>query len=416
VAWLQRPCVREAGVSIAGKAAIAAAGALVGLAISLATWTFIDTASPPSTNVVRRVPISNDSPRLLYVGVEDTKKIAILRVTILTLDRKNQRLRVRLEPRLNASLLQHIVRFGPTYKATPAVKIWQSKQLPRGFLSTEVAPWTARRGSTILLDLENWLLTAPSTRLALPLSPLIEDALAHDDLSFPLYSTAPFLGAGFMPRPKSSGLARTLWLPLQAQPQAFPSDWYQYTASPTLWLPPDVRYVTHGRWWNGKPSKIYEEDVPVGVELAVGSSMQGTLVRADPTLSPRNTPIIPSAALAVRIETSRLIKLYTYAIASIPLFLVLIAGVFLFRGGLRRGMPMQFSGTAITLVVGLLAVLPVRAVTVPPDEPSLTRVDILLGCSVILSLAVLVAGAGLAILSRTNSDVRQKIWLPPTVR
>jgi hypothetical protein len=64
---------------------------------------------------------------------------------------------------------------------------------------------------------------------------------------------------------------------------------------------------------------------------------------------------------------------------------------------------MRSQELAFTVVLGVLAVLPIRQVTVPSDLQGLTRIDLLLSLGVTSAVGVLLVALSAQLLSRPNS-------------
>jgi hypothetical protein len=172
-------------------------------------------------------------------------------------------------------------------------------------------------------------------------------------------------------------------LPFQGRPGAFPGDWYE-VADDVVVLPPTswVLVDSHGV---GQPS------VPVRLSLAAGPAMRGYSVAMV------SKPNVDGSTLRIVVQTDAETQKLAYVIGSVPLLLAFVAlGLLLssLGGGYST---VRIRELAFTIVLGLLAVLPIRQVTVPPGLNGLTRIDLLLAMGLTMSVGVLLLALAIQI-------------------
>jgi hypothetical protein len=93
--------------------------------------------------------------------------------------------------------------------------------------------------------------------------------------------------------------------------------------------------------------------------------------------------------LRLVIVTDNQTKTLAYVIGSVPILLAIVAFILLVINLFGEYSPMRLQELAFTIVLGVLAVLPIRQVTVPDNLHGLTRVDLLLAFGVTMSVGVL---------------------------
>jgi|GEM_PF-5897352 len=177
-------------------------------------------------------------------------------------------------------------------------------------------------------------------------------------------------------RPKLTAAA--VILPLDGHPADFPQDRYDAHLTITMQLPaPLILVPTLGE---NRGSYF----LPFQTEVA-GRSLPDRQVRV--TRSSNWQVAYWSEDMDLVVERPRATVAYAYLMACLPIvFGMLFVVAFLFDSRSReQSLPTQLAG----LVAPMLAVLPVRAVLVPPEIPGLTRIDMLLG----LALALMTAAA-----------------------
>jgi hypothetical protein len=171
-------------------------------------------------------------------------------------------------------------------------------------------------------------------------------------------------------------------LPLQGRPSAFPGDWYELASSVVIW--------THGGWvltYNG----VNQPSVPVHLALAAGPAMRGY------SISMVSKHEVDGDFLRLVIVTDNQTKTLAYVIGSVPILLAIVAFILLVINLFGEYSPMRLQELAFTIVLGVLAVLPIRQVTVPDNLHGLTRVDLLLAFGVTMSVGVLVLALAMQI-------------------
>jgi len=169
-------------------------------------------------------------------------------------------------------------------------------------------------------------------------------------------------------------------VPFQGMPSAFPEDWYELASSvdirpPTSWLFAD----------RSSGVSLF----PVQIAFAVGAAMRGYRV------SMVSKPHVDGSFLRLVIETDGQTRTLAYVTAVIPILLALVAFGLLIaslNGGFSR---LRVQELALTIVLGVLAVFPIREVTVPAALHGTTRVDLLLTLGVTLSVGVLLLALAL---------------------
>ena len=171
--------------------------------------------------------------------------------------------------------------------------------------------------------------------------------------------------------------SQTMTLSITGDPSLYPFDAYQLNLFFTLNLPREL--------WSTQPMGDHHGmgilPLVVGVDTAI--SMQNySLAFAYPSDEPGGLPVTD-----ILIQRDTASKWYILGIALIPLMLSILFGHFL----LSRRSPEKRLGleALIALATFVIAVLPLRAVLVPPDVAGLTYVDTLLGLGLLLIVVVL---------------------------
>lgn len=188
----------------------------------------------------------------------------------------------------------------------------------------------------------------------------------------------------------NSALTISFNLPLQGTPGDFPGDWYQLANDFVVW-PPTVwaLSIRSGAMQIGQPS------IPVRLTLAAGPAMRGFVIKM---VSRRN---VDGSFLRLVITTDARTMQLAYIMGSVPILLACVALVLLLSDRERRRSPGRTQELALTIVLGVLAVVPIRAVVVPADLQSPTRVDLLLALGVTLSVGILLLGIAIQLTTRT---------------
>lgn len=157
-----------------------------------------------------------------------------------------------------------------------------------------------------------------------------------------------------------------------ARPEMYPSDygWFTYIVRLEIPAPFSLREGNH-----------FAFNVPLCVRFQPGTADDGRAIRFAAT-----RPDEFEGEIDVLVMRSAMISLFTYVLSAVPMILALLLAHALFctaGGASIRPHEMLVGAAAI-----LLALLPLRAVLVPPDVPSLTRVDVLLGSGILLIVSI----------------------------
>jgi len=328
-----------------GLAVVLASVALlaVGISLSMAIRTMDDSETPIQFNKLgRQVPISSAQPHFVSQGGRpfgfSPKFKRPVHVTLLfnSIDRNTQEASVTASVRVPPVLLRHL---------------------------------TTLKGESAIFTREWWPHLTPRSRRA----------------SLELRFLNQFRGAGdvrrrvslrrfFDPRTHAPTVRIPLTLPLQGEPQAYPSDWYQLEGDILLWPTEPFAIRVSGS----------VPELPVVLSYAAGPAMRGTTLKvAD------GSPRFDASRIDAVIRTASRNKDVAYGIAIIPTVLAAIALLLLLLDTRRTDSTLRGQEIALTLVLGVLAVLPIRQVTVPSELAGLTQVDLLLAFGVVAAVSVL---------------------------
>ncbi len=163
-------------------------------------------------------------------------------------------------------------------------------------------------------------------------------------------------------------------LPFQGRPSAFPDDWYELASSVSILAP--TSYVFTDRGYGVSP-------FPIHIAFAAGPAMRGYAIWV---VSKHR---VDGSFLRLVIKTDSQTRTLAYVTAAVPILLALVALCLLIislKGGYSRT---RLQELAFAVVLGVLAVLPIRQVTVPAGLHGPTRVDLLLALGVTMSVGVL---------------------------
>jgi hypothetical protein len=167
----------------------------------------------------------------------------------------------------------------------------------------------------------------------------------------------------------------TLNVPVFGQQNMYPSDWYFYNGFVSLSIPPP--FSLHRLKGN------FEFNIPVETKVGLGIGMNGErlIVQQSPS---RKNPYTDNVAFEILRDTQT--RTYTYAMACVPI----IFSAVLFHWFFWRGKRESIRSSILEALAASLAVLPLRVVLVPPEVPGLTRIDLILGFALAITLAVFV--------------------------
>lgn len=333
--------------------------------------------SPPAIEV-------DDKVRVIDRGLGYPEHHASLEIQFLRLDRRNRLLHARVTLGIFPESLLSIV-FRDDTSDTPAARSESGETF-------QLSPWTTDRKQLFRLVLNDGPVDPG------PIVPFrAVDAWVRSSGAEGLYPN----GSPIPADPTGAwGIQRNVVLRLDGSQRTFPGDWYRLHVSPQIYPPNNVITVTESLDCYG---------VPVDALYELGPALNDMKVTA--FASPNVACASPGSVwgLDLLLTTDDVIKAYSYALVTVPLVL-LVLGVLMFAT-FHRDRTEMVRGTLFSLAAGLFAVLPVRAVTVPDDVPGITRLDILLGCSVLASLAVVLATLALIVArgepSKTKSEAGQ---------
>jgi len=328
-----------------GSAVVLAAVALLalGVSLSLVIRTIDDSEAPIQFNELsRQVPLSTARPHFVSQGgvpfgfSPKFKRPAHVTLLFNSINRNTQEASVTASVRVPPVLLKHL---------------------------------TTLSGESAIATREWWPhLTARSRRASLELRFLNQFPGAGD------VRRRVSLRRFFDPRTYAPTVRIPLTLPLQGEPQAYPSDWYQLEGDILLWPTEPFAIRVSGS----------VPELPVVLSYAAGPAMRGTTLKvAD------GGPRFDASRIDAVIKTSSRSRDVAYGIAIIPTVLAAIALLLLLLDRRRTGSTLRGQEIALTLVLGVLAVLPIRQVTVPSELAGLTRVDLLLAFGVVAAVSVL---------------------------
>jgi hypothetical protein len=179
-------------------------------------------------------------------------------------------------------------------------------------------------------------------------------------------------------------------LPLQGTSTAFPSDWYELANDVVVW--PPTTYALADSAGVGQPS------IPLRLTLTAGPAMRGF------STAMVSKPNVDGSFLRLVINTDSATRTLAYATASVPILLAIV-GLFLLAYKPRRNRSvLRVQELAVTIVLGVLAVLPIRQVIVPSELHGLTRIDLLLALGVTSSVGVLLLALAAQLAIRRSSS------------
>ena len=169
-------------------------------------------------------------------------------------------------------------------------------------------------------------------------------------------------------------------LPLAANPQAYPSDWYASNATIELLVPPTkILGVKRYDFGTLAPYTLY-----VGASPGLGNKTVQVLNGFEEITYDADTIRLLKIQLLLKRDIQT--KLSVYSVSIVPLLLFLVSLAFLGR---------RDSSTSwdnfIGIGMGFLAVFSLRQVLVPDDVPGLTRIDFWLGVQSAFLVAILLA-------------------------
>jgi len=156
-------------------------------------------------------------------------------------------------------------------------------------------------------------------------------------------------------------------------------------ASSSVSLPatlPDEVYVRSTRGTEGKTVFVLGPDASLPSPRSLDKSRIAAINASSVTNNAAGTVVNPpanSVDLRLLIVRDWRTQLFVYIVSLLPLALILI----LIPISLTELAGENFIGTTLTFAVTMLAVLPLRAVLVPPDVQGLTHVDYILGIQLI---------------------------------
>jgi len=164
---------------------------------------------------------------------------------------------------------------------------------------------------------------------------------------------------------------------LHGQPDMYPGDWY--------WLESEVYIELPDSLWVHEPAGDFQSVLPMQLFVAAGIEMADK----DIVVKQEEDPNGYFSTLDLMIRRDSRTRTYTYGMALLPTLLGLLLWHMLV---VSRNRKEQSPGTfMLEAAAVMLAVMPLRAVLVPPDAQGLTRVDLILGFGlVVIVSAVLV--------------------------
>jgi hypothetical protein len=174
-------------------------------------------------------------------------------------------------------------------------------------------------------------------------------------------------------------------VPLDGMLVQYPSDWYWLNALVYIELPKPFILSA-----DGLGGAFY---LPLEIRVAYSPGLEGKELIAVHQAANASPEI---QTLEVRIKRDRATRFFTYALALVPLALGVLLGHLLFLHPESAGL--KTNEVLMGAAVILLAVLPLRPVLVPAEIPVLTRVDILLGYSIVLIVSLVFIKYGIELL------------------
>jgi hypothetical protein len=201
---------------------------------------------------------------------------------------------------------------------------------------------------------------------------------------FDRYQTSSFiripvaLREVFTPRRNGIGdsdYVTTAEFPAFGQQNSYPNDWYLFGSFVALSLPEGISL------YDGKNG--FSSNIPVETKVGLGPGMSGRQLVVMQQHEPKSPYYVQTEFEIVR---DWKIKLYTYAMACIPLAFWTI----LFHSFFISSHPSEPARSSIVEALAVtLAVLPLRLVLVPAEILELTRIDLTLGLAITLTLLLL---------------------------
>lgn len=187
--------------------------------------------------------------------------------------------------------------------------------------------------------------------------------------------------------------ATEIILPMTGRPQLYPEDWYLFNATFKL-------------LWNGP---IF----PYGIEPAPDSCVIPPEIKiySDVNLCNKNIvvqqyPNSCGGAIKLLIRTGTFARLYTWIIALVPIYLLLVFIHLLYVNSDRHRI--SISNLIAGLVAAIIAVLPLRIVLVPSEIPGLTCVDLILATGMASIFALVLITYGFEIIGWRKRKVKKE--------
>ncbi len=171
-------------------------------------------------------------------------------------------------------------------------------------------------------------------------------------------------------------VVRSVTIPMSGFPDLYPQDYYFGDFVLGWTVSGNVTHLVNGKAPTGADQDVYNfEPGNVGEQMNV---------KVAPLLDGKGKPVQGDFHVSFHRTTQE--QLYIYSVALIPLiFAFLFLHLLFFSQHFHHKVFEEFTEA---LIVAILAVLPLRAVLVPPELTGLTRVDLVLGIGLVLIVGV----------------------------
>jgi hypothetical protein len=189
-----------------------------------------------------------------------------------------------------------------------------------------------------------------------------------------------------------AGFARSIQVPMRANPGRYPNDWYRIPIGEVLFVGPGLSYR--------EPYQTLPF-IPTAVELIAWPSMEGKSIKVniDNPISTVNFTEVRSEEIEhieILVSRTAMVKNFVWAMALTPSLLLFVALFQLLNRVRQQTGARTETFIPLELAVAVLAILPLRQVLIPSDIQGLTVVDFALGTQLAAFIALVVFQRALA--------------------